>query len=203
MNQSVKKRFLWMTTASTLFWFSAAHADIITSQFGVSAPGGTGSLTDLTGTSCCGADGWISNSSITWTHMYDASNIASINSASVEFDLLDADSGSLTLDHNGTLVGIADPAGSSSTGGPGPWHEYHPADAGHALFTFNLGPAFFADLATGSFSFTGTDNSMGVYGINRAVLEIDYDPVNVPGPASLSLFALGLVALRYRSRKDS
>ena len=135
---------------------------------------------------------------VSWTHVYDASQIGVITSATFTMDTLDLDGGTLNLTTNGTT--FASFIGGS-TGGPGPWHVY--GDGGYNgsyIQSFSLdisNTTILSSLMSGNFAIYGTHPDP--WGINLATLVINYEAV--PEPSSLALIGLALFSLLAIGKK--
>ncbi len=180
----------------------------VTSVIGTSSTSSDGSLTDILGVAkCCGFNGWITDANLSWTHTYTP--IISITSATLVFDLLDADSGTLDVSNSGIAIGSGL---GGSTGGPGDWHAFgdNPNGGvdngdGSVINTFNLdisNPTILASLQSGSFTVDAVNNSMSVWGVNTATLTLN-GAVVVPEPTTALLLAFGLMGLTFYNRKSS
>ncbi len=191
---------------------STAQADQIVSLVGADSPTGLTSLSRLFGSDLCctaEADGWITDPTLDWTHTFDASGIQTINSATLVFDILDADAGNLTVSNGGITIGSAI---GGSTGGPGAWHQFGDNPNGGVdngdgsvvnTFVLNISnTTILNNLLSGSFAVNGVNtNNLGAYGINQAILTIEFDAATVPEPGSLFLLGFAMLGLAFRRRK--
>ncbi len=163
---------------------------------------GVDSTNGLTALTFDGVDGWISGSK-SWTHTYDATGIATINFATFELDILDADGGSLSVQNGGSSIASSawDPPGFSSIGTPGPWQMFEPLGNRPGIHseTKTILSSFHSVLLTGTFALTGiSTDEMFTWGSNRAILTIDYDPIQqvpAPEPATIALLGIGIAGL--------
>ncbi len=161
---------------------------------------GVDSTNGLTALTFDGVDGWIKGSK-SWTHTYDATGIATINFATFELDILDADSGSLSVQNGGSSIASSawDPPGYSSIGTPGPWQMFEPLGNRPGIHseTKTILSSFHSVLLTGTFALTGISNEMFTWGINRAILTIDYYPIQSPvsETATIALLGIGIAGL--------
>ena len=134
-----------------------------------------GAVSDVVGTETCTegqslTGGWIGGAA-SWTHTY-APVEGKISSATLRVDIGDADGASLTLvTSNGVTIGVI---GGGDNGGPGTW-RCPDAWVGGADHLLSIPAAAFDDLADGSLTINTTnDTGVGTWGINRAILDIQY-----------------------------
>jgi len=184
-----------------------AGALTITSQVGTEAIGGVGVENTLSGLNDTGSvDGFIRQTltfNLTWTHTYAAIS-DTIVSATLQLDLIDADTGILDL-YAGTST--SDPLIGSAVGinqGTTVWRDLqtppgpNPGD-GSFDNTIVIPASLFADLADGTFQIFSNDrnDTLTTFGSNRALLTINV----VPEPATGSLLGLGVIALASIRRR--
>lgn len=168
----------------------AGHAATVTSMIGQEGTAGDGT-NSLTAIIAPDADGWISGS-LSWTHIFSFSG--TINSATLEVDFADLDSGSMALTGDGISLGSY---AGGNTGGPGPWQPS--TGSGVVNLVINLTGSALTALFDGSFTVAATPSgSVSIWGTNRSILTVDYTPSStVPVPAALPLLASGLGALGF------
>ncbi|HVY61547.1 MAG TPA: hypothetical protein VHF22_07830 [Planctomycetota bacterium] len=201
-----------VTLSLALAVAGSARATTITSQVGTPAATGTGpgglgaTLTGLWATAHP-ADAfetfWVNDASIAWTHAF-APILGTIDSATLDLDIIDADGGVASVyagsSASGTLLGTLT---GPDTGGPDPWQgstDGGSVGRGHYVLPAALFPA----LAAGSISFFLDDAAKvyGIFGMNAAVLTVQFTPPPpppeapaVPEPAGLALAAAAAAAL--------
>lgn len=198
---------LWAASITTM-----SHAATIVSTVGVPPSGcstvdgcPTGaSQPDLSGT----LTGGFISSDFTWAHSFGVIT-DTILSATLTLDIIDADGGNLNVyvdNSSGAPVGMFDPAGNNSGGGPGPWRV--PGDPLDPVMTVVLSSSIFSELADGMITFFGDNISLGIWGTNTATLTIETTggTSTVPVPAALPLLATafgGLGFLGWRRRRSA
>ncbi len=170
----------------------------IVSQVGVDSADGSGALTEDAAPHHPNGPGWTNAGTITWTHVYDASNIGTITNAELTMDFLDADTGTMTLTNGPSTIAVFDPPLATQDNGglaPGTWQPSSHANANNTTFTLDL-PTFGSALLSGSFTIIGdVDQFVGAWGSNRAILTIDYESNVVPEPTTIALLGIGLAGL--------
>lgn len=177
----MRKLSMWMLL-SGLTWMiaAAAAAETRTSQVGDEAVGGVGvalTLSGLADTTDGSLDGFIRHD-LGWAHVYEPIP-GTIVSATLRFDLIDADSGAHDLfagiDATGVFIGTAT---GGDQGLPGPWRDLQqPPPEGSFDNEFVLDPSLYPDLADGTFEVFALEVAdLTAWGSNRALLSIEFVP---------------------------